>query len=136
MKEKDLKVAKDSVSALMQGKFVFDPTEYQKIFLVIAAIFILFMKQAQMHFLYGMKMECKIKTLQETKNIFGKIEKQILKAYCFKIIKKPTYVRNKLLPKLIDLLEDDIDQINDIEIPTRADYVVKKRDQQVYTVQF
>ena len=34
-----------------------------------------------------------------------------------------------LLLKFIDLLEDDIDLINDVEIPTRADYVVKKRNQ-------
>ena len=28
MKEKELKVSRDSVSAFTQGKFVFDPTEY------------------------------------------------------------------------------------------------------------
>ena len=41
---------------------------------MIATIFILFMNQAQMHFLYGMKMERKIKALQETKNIFGNLK--------------------------------------------------------------
>ena len=34
-----------------------------------------------------------------------------------------------LLLKFIDLLEDDTDLINDVEISTRADYVVKKRNQ-------
>ena len=74
MKEKELKVARDSVSAFTQGKLVFDPTESEQIFLVIATIFILLMKQAQLNFLYGMKMERKIKALQETKNILGNLK--------------------------------------------------------------
>ena len=36
------------------------------------------------------------------------------------------YVRDKQLLKLVNLLENDIDQINDNEIPMRVHYVEKK----------
>ena len=78
-----------------------------------------------------MKMENNLKTLQETKNIFEdlntntksillseeNIDKRLLKK-----LKKSSYSEEKLLLKLINLIENDIDQINqtkEIQIPTR-----------------
>ena len=68
-------------------------------------------------------MERKIKTLREGKNIFGNL-KSDPKSVLFSedkinniLLKKfnwSTYVRDKQLLKLINLLEDDIDWINDI----------------------
>ena len=100
--------------------------------------FILFMNLVQMHFRFGMKMENNLKTLQETKNIFEdlntdtksillseeNIDKRLLKK-----LKKSSYCEEKLFLKLIDLIENDIDQINqtkEIQIPTRLDYVEKR----------
>ena len=85
-----------------------------------------------------MKMENNLKTLQETKNIFEdlntdtksillseeNIDKRLLKKR-----KKSSYCEEKLFLKLIDLIENDIDQINqtkEIQIPTRLDYVEKR----------
>ena len=50
-----------------------------------------------------------------------KINNKLLKKF-----KKLPYVRDKQLLKLINLLENDIDQINDNEIPMRVNYVQKK----------
>ena len=78
-----------------------------------------------------MKMENNLKTLPETKNIFEdlntntksillseeNIDKRLLKK-----LKKSSYSEEKLLLKLINLIENDIDQINqtkEIQIPTR-----------------
>ena len=47
-----------------------------------------------------------------------------------KKLKKSTYFKDKLLLKLIDLIENCIDQINqtkDDEIPARSDYVEKRK---------
>ena len=81
-------------------------------------------------------MENKPKTLQEAKNIFKKlktdnksvlfseekIEKRLLKK-----IKKSSFGKGNSLPKLINLVEKDIDQINKTnQMPTRTDYVEKK----------
>ena len=80
-------------------------------------------------------MERKIKALQETKNIFENLKadpksvlfsKDKINNKLSKKLKKSCYVRDKQLLKLINLLEDDIDQINDNEIPTRVDYVEKR----------
>ena len=69
-------------------------------------------------------MECKIKALQETKNIFENLEtdpksvlfsKDIINNKLLKKLKKWPYVRDKQLLKLINLLENDIDQIDDNE---------------------
>ena len=48
-----------------------------------------------------------------------KINKKLLK-------KKSPYVRDKKLLKLINLLENNTGKINDVEIPTRGDYVEKR----------
>ena len=47
----------------------------------------------------------------------------------FKKCKKLSYSKDKLLLKIINLIENDIDQINktrEDELPTRADYVEKR----------
>ena len=76
-----------------------------------------------------------MKALQKTKKIFqnlktdpksvlfseDKINKNLLKK-----LKKSPYVRDKKLLKLINLLENNAGKINDIEIPTRVDYVEKR----------
>ena len=52
-----------------------------------------------------------------------------LNSRLFKKIKKSSHSKDKLLLKLINLIENDIDQINktkEDEIPTRADYVEKR----------
>ena len=82
-------------------------------------------------------MENKPKTLQEAKNIFEKlktdpksvlfseekIDKRLLKK-----LKKSSYGKDNLLLKLINLVENDIDQINKTnQIPTRTDYVEKRK---------
>ena len=73
--------------------------------------------------------------MQETKKIFqnlktdpksvlfseDKINKNLLKK-----LEKSLYVRDKKLLKLINLLENNTGKINDIEIPTRVDYVEKR----------
>ena len=81
-------------------------------------------------------MENKPKTLQEAKNIFKKLktepntvlfsEEKIDKPL-FKKLKKSSYGKDNLLLKLINLVENDIDQINKTnQIPTRTDYVTKR----------
>ena len=81
-------------------------------------------------------MESKIKTLQKTKIIFEKLKtdpKSILfsedkiNVKLLKKLKKSLYIKYKQLLKLIDLLENSIEQINDNEVPIRVDYVEKKR---------
>ena len=76
-----------------------------------------------------------MKALQKTKKIFqnlktdpksvlfseDKINKNLLKK-----LEKSLYVRDKKLLKLISLLENNTGKINDIEIPTRVDYVEKR----------
>ena len=80
-------------------------------------------------------MESKIKTLQKTKNIFEKLKtdpKSILfsedkiDVKLLKKLKKSLYIKDKQLLKLIDLLENSIEQINDNEVPIRVDYVEKR----------
>ena len=83
-------------------------------------------------------MENNLKTLQETKNIFEDLNtdtKSILLSEenihkrLLKKLKKSSYCEEKLFLKLIDLIENDIDQINqtkEIQIPTRLDYVEKR----------
>ena len=82
-------------------------------------------------------MENKPKTLQEAKNIFKKLktdpntvlfsEEKIDKPL-FKKLKKSSYGKDNLLLKLINLVENDIDQINKTnQIPTRTDYVTKEK---------
>ena len=47
----------------------------------------------------------------------------------FKKFKKLSYSKDKLLLKIINLIENDIDQINktrEDQLPTRADYVEKR----------
>ena len=81
-------------------------------------------------------MENKPKTLQEAKNIFEKlktdpksvlfsgekIDKRLLKK-----LKKSSYGKDNLLLKLINLVENDIDQINKTnQIPTKTDHVEKR----------
>ena len=82
-------------------------------------------------------MESKIKTLQKTKIIFEKLKtdpKSILfsedkiNVKLLKKLKKSLYIKYKQLLKLIDLLENSIEQINDNEVPIRVDYVDKKRN--------
>ena len=82
-------------------------------------------------------MENKPKTLQETKNVFenlktdpksGLFSKEKINKRLFKKLK--TYVKEKLFLKLINLIENDIDLINksnDYKIPTRFDYVEKRK---------
>ena len=82
-------------------------------------------------------MENKPKTLQEAKNIFEKlktdpksvlfseekIDKRLLKK-----LKKFSYGKDNLLLKLINLVENDIDQKNKTnQIPTRTDYIEKRK---------
>ena len=68
-----------------------------------------------------MKMGRKIETLQETKNIFENSEtdfksvlftEEKLNNRLLKGFKKSSYSNDKLLLKLINLIENDIDQIN------------------------
>ena len=78
-----------------------------------------------------MKMENNLKTLQETKNIFEDLNKNTksillseenIDKRLLKKLKKSSYSEEKLLLKLINLIENDIDQINqrkEIQIPTR-----------------
>ena len=80
-------------------------------------------------------MERKIKTLQEAKNIFEKL-KTDLKSILFSIdkinvkllkkLKRSPYIKNKRLLKLIDFLENNIEEINDNKVPIRVDYVEKR----------
>ena len=47
----------------------------------------------------------------------------------FKKFKKLSYSKDKLLLKIINLIENDIDQVNktrEDQLPTRADYVEKR----------
>ena len=80
-------------------------------------------------------MERKIKTLQEAKNIFEKL-KTDLKSILFSIdkinvkllkkLKRSPYIKDKQLLKLIDFLENNIEEINDNKVPIRVDYVEKR----------
>ena len=80
-------------------------------------------------------MERKIKTLQEAKNIFEKL-KTDLKSILFSIdkinvkllkkLKRSPYIKDKQLLKLIDFLENNIEEINDNKVPIRFDYVEKR----------
>ena len=83
-------------------------------------------------------MENKPTTLEETKNVFKNLktdpksvqfsEEKINKGL-FKKLKKSTYVKDKLFLKLINLIENGIDLVNetkDDNIPTRLDYVEKR----------
>ena len=80
-------------------------------------------------------MERKIKTLQEAKNIFEKL-KTDLKSILFSIdkinvkllkkLKRSPYINDKQLLKLIDFLENNIEEINDNKVPIRVDYVEKR----------
>ena len=98
--------------------------------------FILFTNLAQTHFLRGVKMENKPKTLQEAKNIFGKLRtdpKSVLFSAkkiderLLKNLKISSYGKDNLLLKLIGLAENDIDKVNkNNQIPTRTDYVKKR----------
>ena len=81
-------------------------------------------------------MERKIKALQERKNIFENLKADHKSALfsedkinnkLSKKLEKSCYVRDKQLLKLNNLLEDDIDQINDNEIPMSVDYVEKEK---------
>ena len=76
-----------------------------------------------------------MKTLQKTKKIFQNLKtdpKSVLfsedkiNKILLKKLKKSPYVRDKKLLKLINLLENNAGKINDIEIPTRVDYVEKR----------
>ena len=81
-------------------------------------------------------MENKPKTLQEAKNIFEKLKtgpksvlfsEEKLDKRLLKMLKKSSYGKDNLLLKLINLVENDIDQINKTnQIPTRTDYVEKR----------
>ena len=81
-------------------------------------------------------MENKPKTLQEAKNIFEKLKtgpksvlfsEEKLDKRLLKKLKKSSYGKDNLLLKLINLVENDIDQINKTnQIPTRTDYVEKR----------
>ena len=79
-------------------------------------------------------MEHKVKTLQETKTMFGELKtdpKRVLfsidelDTIRLKKLKKSPYTKDKQLLKLIDLLENNIKKINDDKIPVRLDYVEK-----------
>ena len=81
-------------------------------------------------------MENKPKTLQEAKNIFEKLKtgpksvlfsEEKLDKRLLKMLKKSSYGKDNLLLKLINLVENNIDQINKTnQIPTRTDYVEKR----------
>ena len=80
-------------------------------------------------------MKNKLKTLQETKNVFEKLKidtKSVLfseEKIDLKKLQKSSY--SKLLLKLINLTENDSDQITktiEDQIPTRLDFFEKKRN--------
>ena len=80
-------------------------------------------------------MEHKIKTLQETKYIFEKLKTNPKSALflvdkendkLLKKLKKSLYIKDKQLSKLADLLKNNIEQINDNEVPISVDYVEKR----------
>ena len=81
-------------------------------------------------------MENKPKTLPEAKNIFEKLKtdrKSVLfseekkRQTAIKKAKKSSYSKDNLLLKLINLIENDIDEISKTnQIPTRTDYVEKR----------
>ena len=94
------------------------------------------MNEAQTHILWEVKIENKLKTLLDAKNIFEKLEtdpksvlfseekidKQLLKK-----LKKASYGKDNLLLKLINLTENDTDQINKTnQIPTGTNYLQKR----------
>ena len=80
-------------------------------------------------------MKHKIKTLQETKDIFEKLKtdpKCILFSMdkinikLLKKLKKLPQIKDKQSLKLIDLLENNVEEINDSKVPTRVDYEEKR----------
>ena len=83
-------------------------------------------------------MENKLKTLEEAKNIFENLKtdtkstlfsEEKLNMRLLKKLKKSDYSKDKLLLKLINLIENDIGQITQAkegQIPTRLDYVEKR----------
>ena len=83
-------------------------------------------------------MENKLKTLEEAKNIFENLKTDTkstlfsgekLNMRLLKKLKKSDYSKDKLLLKLINLIENDIGQITQAkegQIPTRLDYVEKR----------
>ena len=86
-----------------------------------------------------MKMENKLKALQETKNIFENLKtdtksilfsEEKLDMRLLEKLKKSSYSKGKLLLELINLIENYIDQINktkEEQIPTRLHYVEKRQ---------
>ena len=76
-------------------------------------------------------MKKKLKTFQETKNIFENLKtdtKSILSSED-KIDKRPLKKLKKVMLEVINLTENDIDQINQTkedQIPTRIDYAKKR----------
>ena len=100
--------------------------------------FILFTNQAQTHFHLDLKMENEPKTLQEAKNIFEKLKtdtksvlfsEEKIDKWLLKKLKKSSSGKNNLLLKLINLIENDIDQTNKTkQIPIRTDTVEKREN--------
>ena len=144
-------MARDNVSALMEGKFNFSPEQFlNKMVLfdiskvneenIIDRIIENLPKDNDELYIVheDVKMRRKIKTLQETKNLFENLKtdfksvlfsEEKLNNKLLKKFKNSSYSKDKLLLKLIKLIENDIDQINktkEDEIPTRADYVEKR----------
>ena len=83
-------------------------------------------------------MENKSNALQEAKNIFENLKtdtkgilfsEEKLNMRLLEKLKKSSYSKDKLFLKLINLIENDINQINktkEDQIPTRLDYVGKR----------